>query len=207
MSSRAKGLLGHGVRWLFILLSLLVICKALIGLGNSSLRIERVVETALNRMEMTDAPISIRTKMERGYELLLMKDLEQGMYHQLNVKRSFGFLWSYRGGSGGMPLEPEVVLSFQGGGSVVGKYRHYYYVGQCNDPQISKLQIRWYDGVEQEAEVKDGLYQVARTVRITKDAELRSSDDKLFAYDAKGQLLYELDRERREIRSDTDKNA
>jgi hypothetical protein len=207
MNSRVKGLLGHGVRWLFILLSLLVICKALIGLGNSSLRIERVVETALNRMEMTDAPISIRTKMERGYELLLMKDLEHGMYHQLNVKRSFGFLWSIQGGSVGLPMDSEVLLSFQGGGATVGKFLHFFYVGQLNDPQISRLQIRWSDGVEQEAEIKDGLYQVARVIRSKKNDELRSRDDKLCAYDANGQLLYELDWERREIRSDKDKNA
>ncbi|WP_206669816.1 hypothetical protein [Paenibacillus luteus] len=148
----------------------------------------------------------MRTKMGQGYELLLIKDREHGMYHQLNVKHSFGFLWSYRGGSVGMPIDSEVLLSFQGGGATIGKYLHYYYVGQLNDPQISRLQIRWYDGFQQEAEIKDGLYQAARTVRITKDDELQSGDDKLFAYDENGQLLYELDRERREIRSDTDKS-
>ncbi|WP_139991158.1 hypothetical protein [Paenibacillus paridis] len=149
----------------------------------------------------------MRTKMGQGYELLQIVDREHGMYHQLNVKRSFGFLWSNQGGSVGMPIDSEVLLSFQGGGAIIGKYLHSFYVGQLNDPQISSLQIRWSDGVEQEAGIKDGLYQVARVIRSKKNEELRSRDDKLFAYDAKGQLLYELDRDRREIRSDLDKNA
>lgn len=203
MNIRSKGLPGHIIRWLLILLSFFIIYKGMFSYGG--LRLETVVETALNSMEMPAAPISIRTKTGQGYELVQIVDREHGLYHHIFAKRSLGFIWSFQGGGAGMPLDPQILLSFQGGYTTHGKFRYYYYSGEMNDPQISRLQMTWWDGLEQEAEIRDGVYQVARSVRISKKEELpQHKYGQLFAYDAQGRLLYELDDEHREVRVDTD---
>ncbi|MNE85822.1 hypothetical protein D3C80_1828630 [compost metagenome] len=69
-------------------------------------------------------------------------------------------------------------------------------MGQVNDPAISSLRIRWGNGFEQEAVVKDGVYQVVRSVAISEDqaAEYEAGGEpRLLAYNSKGELLYEHD--------------
>ncbi|OMF32199.1 hypothetical protein BK133_14335 [Paenibacillus sp. FSL H8-0548] len=201
MNMRKNGLLGHLIRWLLLLLSFFIIFKAMSG--NSGFRLEKVIQTELNNMETPAAPIATRTKIGHGYELLQMVDHEHGLYHNIFVKRSLGFIWSHHGGSV-MPLDPQILLSFKGGYSTFGKNRHYYYAGELNDPQISRLQVTWWDGLEQNAEIKDGVYQAARSVRNSDEGLPQFKTGRLSAYDAQGQLLYELDDEHREIRVDTD---
>jgi hypothetical protein len=175
--------------------------------SQSSIHLEKAVRNALNMAEAPNAPIVIRTKIGQSYELLNIVDRKNAIYHQLFVNRTLGLLWNYRGGSFGMKLEPQVLLSFQGGMSTFGKDRHYYYVGQFNDPKISRLHVVWWDGYEQDAAISEGVYQAARSIRISKEEELQQNSsvmNKLFAYDANNRLLYELNDENREIRSDTE---
>lgn len=103
-----------------------------------------------------------------------------------------------------MPLDPQILLSFQGGYSAFGKFRHYYYSGEMNDPQISRLQMTWWDGLEQEAEIRDGVYQAARSVRISQEVLPQFKTGRLIAYNAQRQLLYELDDGHRKIKVDTE---
>ena len=202
MDASSKRMLGHLVRWALILISAFIVYVAIFS--QSSLRVEKVVQNALNMMEFPDAPISMRTKTGQGYELLNIVDRENAIYHQLFVNRSFGLLWNNRGGGFGRSLEPQILLSFKGGMSTFGKYRHYYYVGQFNDPEISRLHVVWWDGLEQEAVIHDGVYQAARSIRITKEEQRSSDMSRVFAYNANGKLLYELNDEKQEIRSDTE---
>lgn len=202
MGKSSKLLKGHLIRWGFILLSVFIVYIALYS--QSSFRIEKVVKNTLNMMEMPNAPIAIRAKTGQGYELLSIVDRENFMYHQLFVNRTLGLLWNNRGGGFGGELDPQILLSFRGGMSTFGKHQHYYYVGQLNDPKINRLHMVWWDGYEQEAIIKDGIYQAARSIRISKEGERphASGSNRLLAYDANDQLLYELNDEKREIRSD-----
>jgi hypothetical protein len=202
MGKSSKRLKGHFIRWGFILLSVFIVSIALFS--QSSFRIEKVVKNSLNMMEVPNAPISIRVKTGQGYELLSIVDHENSMYHQLFVNRTLGLLWNNRGGGYGGELDPQILLSFRGGMSTFGKYLHYYYVGQLNDPQINRLHVVWWDGYEQDAIINDGVYQAARSIRISKDEEMPNTNgrNRLLAYGANDQLLYELNDEKREIRSD-----
>ncbi|OBZ13729.1 hypothetical protein [Bacillus sp. FJAT-26390] len=202
MNASNKRLLGHWIRWMLILLSSCIVFIAMFS--QSSIHLEKVVRNAMNVAEVPSAPIAIRTKIGQSYELLNIVDRKNAIYHQLFVNRTLGLLWNYRGGSFGMKLEPQVLLSFQGGMSTFGKHRHYYYVGQFNDPKISRLHVVWWDGYEQDAAISDGVYQAARSIRISEESQQNfSAMNKLFAYDANDRLLYELSDENREIRSDT----
>ncbi|MOA13840.1 hypothetical protein D3C78_1339060 [compost metagenome] len=166
-------------------------------LSNSSISLERLTNATLTNMEVPKAPITIRTKSGQGFELLQIVDHENGIHHYMFVKRSLGLLWTnYYGGGFGLELDPDIRLSLRGGMSTFGKHRHYYYVGQVNDPAISSLRIRWGNGFEQEAVVKDGVYQVVRSVAISEDqaAEYEAGGEpRLLAYNSKGELLYEHD--------------
>ncbi|WP_054023030.1 hypothetical protein [Bacillus sp. FJAT-28004] len=200
MQASTKTILGHFIRWFFILLACLIVYASLFS--QSSVRLEKVVQYALNMMELPYAPISIKSKTGQGYELLQIVDRKNGIHHQLFVKRTLGLFWSYRGGGAGMKLDPQIILSFQWGYSTFGKYVHYYAVGQLNDPNVSRVHIEWWDGYEQDALIKDGVYLATRSIRNSNHEQSNSKMNKLIAYDEKSQILYELNDEQREIRAD-----
>ncbi|OME86168.1 hypothetical protein BK120_09340 [Paenibacillus sp. FSL A5-0031] len=200
MQITTKIIFGHLIRWLLILLACSIIYSALFS--QSSIRVEKVAQHALDMMESPYAPISLKSKTGQGYELLLIVDRKHELQHQLFVKRSLGFFWSFRGGGFGMMLDPQIILSFRMGMSTFGKYRHYYAVGQLNDPNISRVQIAWWDGYEQDALMKDGVYLAGRSIRSSTKEQSASRMNKVYAYDANGQLLYELNDEQREIKAD-----
>jgi len=205
MQQTTKIILGHFIRWLLILLSCFIVYSTLFS--HYFLRAEKAAQYALNMMELPYAPISMKSKTGQGYELLLIVDRKNEIHQQLFVKRALGLFWSYRGGGGGSKIDPQITLSFQWGYSTFGKFRHDYAVGQLNDSKISRLHIEWQDGNEQDAIIKDGLYLATRSVRVSNKEQPNSNMNKLLAYDAKGQLLYELNDEQREIRSDAKKQA
>lgn len=198
MNNRMKALSGHLIRWILILLALFVIYFAMFT--PKAWDLENVVHYSLSGMESPDAPITARMSSGHGYENLLLVDRVNGIYHHMFVKKVFGLLWMNKGGGFGMPIHSDILLNFRGGMSTFGKYQHYYYLGQVNDPNISKLHIKWHDGYEQDIAINDGFYLTVHT-RLTKAQKISiDTGNRLFAYDTNDQLLYELNEEQREIK-------
>lgn len=99
MQSSTKIVFGHLIRWLLILLACSIIYAALFS--QSSIRVEKVAQRALDMMESPYAPISLKAKTGQGYELLLIVDHKHELQHQLFVKRSLGLF----GASAAVDLE------------------------------------------------------------------------------------------------------
>ncbi|RCW40115.1 hypothetical protein [Paenibacillus prosopidis] len=190
---------GHILRWCVIFLVLLYLLRAHYGANPWSL--ESVSHQALSSMEIPKASITSIVDSGQGIRMVLLVDRNHAMIHHFFISRPFGILWQSRGGGYGMPIDPKVLIDFRGGMSTFGHYRHYYYIGQVNDPRITTIKVTWQDGYEQNATLTEGVYHVARSVRISDDDQSQTTKTRLLVYDKEGVQLYNLTPEQREVRT------
>ncbi len=199
ISSKKPIVAGHILRWCVIVLVFLYLLRGQYGTNPWSL--EDVSRQALLSMELPGASITSIGDSGQGIRLVLLVDREHSMIHHFFVSRPFGILWQNRGGGYGMPIDPKVIIDFRGGMSTFGHYRHYYYIGQVNDPKITTIKVTWQDGYVQNATMTEGVYQVTRSFRISDDNQSQTTETRMIAYNNEGVQLYELTPEQREVRS------
>lgn len=199
MPSKKHIVAGHILRWCVIFLAFLYLLRAQYGANPWSL--ESVSYQALSSMELPKASITSIVDSGQGIRLVLLVDRNHAMIHHFFISRPFGILWQNRGGGYGMPIDPKVLIDFRGGMSTFGHYRHYYYIGQVNDPRITTIKVTWQDGYKQNATLTEGVYQVARSVHISDDDQSQTTKTRMLAYDKEGVQLYNLTTEQREVRT------
>jgi hypothetical protein len=201
LPSKKRIIAGHILRWCVIFLVFIFLLRALYGANPWSL--ESVSHQALSSMELPKATITSIVDSGQGIRLVLLVDRNHAMIHHFFISRPFGILWQNRGGGYGMPIDPKVLIDLRGGMSTFGHYRHYYYIGQVNDPRITTIKITWQDGYAQNATLTEGVYLAARSFRISDDDQSQTTKTRMLAYDKEGVQLYNLTPEQREIRSQT----
>jgi len=187
-----KRLRGHLVRWLVIvglLISYLWLFTAPIPWSMESL-----VQQQTRNMEYPEAEAWSVQSLDKGISSIVLYDQVNDIYHHLFAEKFAGLFWISRGGGYGQMFDPDYILRFRMGMSTFSEHRNYYYSDWIGDPAIKRMKIQWFDGVEQEVEIKGDIAHAARA--IPEDYQSltgrREYENLLFAYDEKGQLLYEL---------------
>ncbi|WP_028547956.1 hypothetical protein [Paenibacillus sp. UNC451MF] len=188
---------GHLLRWFIILAAALFLFR--IHYSANPWTPEGVVSEALLGMEMPPAQIHTMIESGDGNYAVLLYDEEHGLFHQMYMSRSLGLFWENRGGGFGSELKPDTLLSFKMGMSTLKQRRHYCFMGQVRDPNVTRLRVVWPDGLEQMTEPRDHLYMVTRAYSVKDPASENAWDSKLYAYDSSGKQLYELTSQNTEV--------
>lgn len=191
---------GHIVRWCIILVAAIFLFR--MNYSSNSWTPEGVVSDALLSMEFPPARFHTLVDSGDGSYAALLYDKEHGLFHQMFMSRSLGLFWENRGGGFGSVLKPDILLSFKMGMSTLNERRHYYFMGQVHDPNVTRLRIVWPDGLEQITEPRDHLYMVTRSYSIKDPASENAWESKLYAYDSSGKQLYELTSQNTEIQKE-----
>lgn len=188
---------GHLLRWVLIVAAGVISFR--LNHFPNSWTPEEAVKEALLGMEMPPARIHTMTDGGDGNYAVLLYDEEHGLFHQMFMSRSLWHFWGNRGGGFGSKLNPDTLISFKMGMSTLDHRRHYYFMGQVNDPLVIRLRIVWPDGLEQWAEPREHLYMVTRSYSVKDPASENAWDSRLYAYDSSGKQLYELTSQKTEF--------
>ena len=189
--SKKKQCIGHVVRWCAILFMLIVLIRIFSAPIPWSL--ESYMKLRTNSLQVPEADIVSVIHDNQGSTSIVLLDEDNRMYHHLLAKKKYGLFWTGGGGGYGMKLDVDTILNFRLGMSTTGSYRCYTYTDIVSDPNIASLRISWQDGTEEEVEIQESIAHAVHSISINDEKEgIASQAPRLVAYDANGNILYEL---------------
>ncbi|WP_102347389.1 hypothetical protein [Bacillus sp. Marseille-P3661] len=188
--------LSHIIRWLLIII-LLVFISA--GFTSHPFNLEKSIKGSLTNMELPNDVDVLSVVEDQGLYSVLFIDNENNLYHQSDYKKKLGLFWTPIGGSFGYEKDPTILAKYHTGMSTHGKKRFYYVIGYVQDPEVENVKIDWGNGIVEKFTPVDGFYQFVKTTDISQEI---FGSGKVMFYDSNEKLLYTLDYEKNQIKSE-----
>lgn len=190
-TSQKKEWMGHLVRWCIILFTIGMLIR--ISSAPIPWSLESFAKQRTDSMQVPQADIVSAIQDNQGMTSVVLMDKDNRMYHHFLAKKKYGLFWTDGGGGYGMKLDVDTLLHFRLSMSTIGNYRCYTYTDIVSDLNIASLRITWQDGAEEEVAIQEGIAHAVHSISIMDEKKGKASQTaQLVAYDAHGNILYEL---------------